>query len=85
MCCTGDEPFKRGLARILAILNAVKMYFTDRSSPFKHNFKCACITMRSLVMSPFSRDLKVETQVDYLRYLQCLNLHAYGIYTVPGF
>ena len=42
--------------------------------------------MRSLVMSLFSRDLLVN----YIRYLQCLNLinnylHGYSIYTAPGF
>ena len=42
--------------------------------------------MRSLVMSLFSRDLLVN----YIRYLQCLNLvnnylHEYSIYTAPGF
>ena len=42
--------------------------------------------MRSLVMSLFSRDLLLN----YIRYLQCLNLvnnylHEYNIYTAPGF
>ena len=36
--------------------------------------------MRSLVMSLFSRDLLVNC----IRYLQCLNLHEYNIYTAPG-
>ena len=44
------------------------------------------VAMRSLVMSLFSRNLLVN----YIRYLQCLNLvnnylHEYSIYTVPGF
>ena len=48
-------------------------------------FKCACTTIYSILMSPFSHYF-----IKTIRYIQHLNLvnnysHAYGIYSAPGF
>ena len=42
--------------------------------------------MHPLEMSLFSRDL-LKAEIDYLRYLQCLNLvnNYLHVYTAPGF
>ena len=38
----------------------------------KTKFKCVCVTMRSLVMSPFSRDY-MKKEIDQLKYQQRFN------------
>ena len=38
----------------------------------KTKIKCVCVTMCSLVMSPFSRDY-MKMEIEQLKYQQCLN------------
>ena len=58
----GGEAFKRRLVHNVAV--------AEVKSWFKTKFKCVYVAMRSLVMSLFLHDLLVN----YIRYLQCLNL-----------
>ena len=60
VCCTGGEASKRRLvhsdALLIMTLNAVKANVRKCKACLKAKFKCACVTMCSLVMSLFSCD-----------------------------
>ena len=64
----GDEAFKRKLACsvVIAIKKIVSLLKSFIANALK-KFKCVCVTMCSLVMRTFSRDL-IKTEIDQLKY-----------------
>ena len=55
-------------------------------SPFENNLNVyICVTMHSLVMSPFSRDLRTKNASTPIKVFTVLKYYMCSIYTVPGF
>ena len=79
----GGKAFKRRLVHsvtltVMAFNNFVPLLkslianMLKCKTRLKTKFKCMCITMCSLEMSPFSHDY-MKTETDQLKYQQCFN------------
>ena len=82
VCRTGGKAFKRRLVHSVALRNSyglkqflllLKSFIANVlkcKARLKTKFICVCVTMCSLVMSPFSRDY-MKTKIDQLKHQQC--------------
>ena len=76
----GGKAFKRRLVHSVAftimdfepLLRSFIANVLKCKARLKIKLKCVCVTMCSLVMSPFSRDY-MKTEIDKLKYQQCFN------------